>query len=315
MAPDSIEIGEIACNYFSDLFDSRGIDNLDHILSGVSCCINDSMNQSLTAIYTKEEIEKALKGMGPIKAAAQMVFLLFSSRSTGSARRLYDEAQSIFVPGRLITDNVVLAYEVLHSFKNKRCGRKGFIALKLDMSKAYDRVEWLFIQDDCILFSEVSDRGIMVLKDILREHESCSGQCVNIEKSTAFFSSNVTDHDKNLAFQTLSIRCSTEPKKYLGLPNMMGRSKKMDFQVLKDRLKQKMNNWSVRTSSKGLGLEDWGLKDCLYLERRVGTWQCGFQSSKYECKFRVSIVADLIDVNSRKWNVELIRNTFEEMDA
>lgn len=68
MATDYIENREIARDYFLDLLDSRGIDNLDHILSRVSCCINDNMNQSLTAIYTNEEIKKALKGMGPTKA-------------------------------------------------------------------------------------------------------------------------------------------------------------------------------------------------------------------------------------------------------
>ena len=59
---------------------------------------------------------------------------------------IVSEAQSAFIADRLITDNILIAFESLHYMKTSSSGKEGFMALKLDMSKTYDRVEWSFLE-------------------------------------------------------------------------------------------------------------------------------------------------------------------------
>ena len=54
--------------------------------------------------------------------------------------KLVSKTQSAFMSECLISDNILIAFETLHHLKNRRKGKLCFMALKLDMSKAYDKV-------------------------------------------------------------------------------------------------------------------------------------------------------------------------------
>ena len=54
--------------------------------------------------------------------------------------------QSAFTARRLVTDNVLIAFEMMHYLEHKKEGKDCYMAIKLDMSKAYDRVEWGFLE-------------------------------------------------------------------------------------------------------------------------------------------------------------------------
>ena len=59
---------------------------------------------------------------------------------------IISDTQSAFVHGRLITDNVLVAFEAMYHIRRKKSGKMGEMASKLDMSKAYNRVEWVFLE-------------------------------------------------------------------------------------------------------------------------------------------------------------------------
>jgi hypothetical protein len=89
----------------------------------------------------------------PKKKKALAVFLILGLLASVLANNLkrvlpfvISENQNAFIPSRLITDNVLAAYETLHSMHTQMWSKVGFMGIKLDMSKAYDRVEWAFLK-------------------------------------------------------------------------------------------------------------------------------------------------------------------------
>ena len=57
-----------------------------------------------------------------------------------------NELQNAFVAGRLITDNMLVAFETMHSIDQRKKGKEALMAIKLNMNKACNRVEWVYLE-------------------------------------------------------------------------------------------------------------------------------------------------------------------------
>jgi hypothetical protein len=246
--------------------------------------------------------------------------------------------QSAFIPGRLITDNILAAFETLHSMQTRMWSKTGYMGFKLDMSKAYDRVEWpfleaimrrmgfteqwitlimvcvrsvsysilinggpvgnikpsrgirqgdpispylflicaealsallqqaerkgiitgvpssprgprlshLFFADDSIIFCKANSVEWRRIMKILGIYEKGSGQKLNLQKTSLFFSRN-TSHERKQEILSLSGLMETHRiDTYLGLPSFVGKSKAQSFGFIKDRVTKKISNWKVK---------------------------------------------------------------------
>jgi hypothetical protein len=107
------------------------------------------LNMTHLALIPKVKAPTSVMKFRPISLCNVMYKLVskvLANRLKKILPSIIDSAQSAFIPGRLISDNVLAAYETLHTMNTGKRGKKGFMVVKLDMSKAYDRVEWRFLE-------------------------------------------------------------------------------------------------------------------------------------------------------------------------
>ncbi|CAL9001349.1 unnamed protein product, partial [Prunus brigantina] len=210
---ESAQIGGVFVKFFTNLFTSdRSVADVE-VFNAVQARVSSRSYNNLLLSYSKDEIELALKSIGPSKAPGpdgmpalfyqnywdvvgqdvsdlclrvlngsegvhefnhtlvalipkvqsptrvseyrpiSLCNVLYKIISKTLANRLkkvlpevISEFQSAFIPNRMILDNVLAAFETVHCLKRRgKTGKKKLI-LKLDMAKAYDRVEWQFLE-------------------------------------------------------------------------------------------------------------------------------------------------------------------------
>jgi len=296
-------------------------------------------------LIPKKDNPESMRDLRPISLCNviyKVISKVLANRLKPFLSKCISQEQSAFVGGRSITDNVMVAYEIVHHMKCKRKGKMGEVALKIDISKAYDRVDWNYVKsvmrrmgfhdkwvewmsmcmesvnyqvlvngervgpitpkrglrqgdplspylfiicaeglsallkkseasgdihgvkvcrgapilthllfvDDCFLFCRANLSENTKLKEILQIYEAVSGQAINFQKSEIFFSTNTSEADREVVKEVLQVSEGLENGRYLSLPSMVGRNKKAIFGYLRDRVWNRIQQWSGKQLSK-----------------------------------------------------------------
>jgi hypothetical protein len=79
------------------------------------------------------------------------------------------------------------------------------------------------------------------IQEVLEINEIASGQKLNREKTSIFFSKNTKQETKEFILSTVGVSSSVHYEKYLGLLALIGKAKMSSFSVLKGRIWERMN--------------------------------------------------------------------------
>lgn len=102
------------------------------------------------------------------------------------------------------------------------------------MAQTAPPVNHLLFADDSLLFFKASREWAEAVSNLLEQYSRASGQRVNHDKSSIFFSKKCPQSIKNEVKVRLDVHNESLSEKYLGMPTEVGRSRNGTFRFLKD---------------------------------------------------------------------------------
>jgi ribonuclease HI len=113
-----------------------------------------NLNQTLIALVPKQQGPETLNHYRPISlcnTVYKIITKLLVLRIKPYLLALVSPFQTAFVSGRRGSDNLIIAQELVYTLRKKR-GKQGFMIVKIDLEKAFDRMEWSFVRRVLIHF-------------------------------------------------------------------------------------------------------------------------------------------------------------------
>lgn len=154
--------------FYQKFWDKVGADVVSMVLDILNGNIDPGfINQTFICLIPKVKKPKHPRDFRPISLcnmSFKIVTKTIANRLKLILSRIVGPFLSAFVPGRLITNNVLIAFETFHFMRKKQKAKNGYIGLKLDMAKAYDRIEWNFLENVLLTMGFPTNWVALVLK-------------------------------------------------------------------------------------------------------------------------------------------------------